>query len=824
MSASDKTEFKKQYQVITGEDMNEAMLHEIMDIDEEVYGSINPDFVGDIDHMQERFRANKRSFVCLVNNGVIIGYVNFFPVCDALLDQLTGPVGLPYARKKTGKDKYEDDTDAGFDPERYFQEIVSDKEDEAEAEEERKELIKAHFKKYQGVREDVDPENFDEIIKFYNTCRDDDISADEIHPEYYPEKGKNNLFIISVAIKPSFRSKETSIQLTEAFIAYLNRLGDEGTPVNSISAMCVSEGGEKFLRGLNFYYLREIRPEDPAPMDYSGEDSLFGDITSVDPVGSVRDGKKYHERVYICWGYYLDRLLENRLYHKTHKDDIYLFVPFAENPENYKIDNLIDNYKKKHKNESDNDDNNNHFYYEGIIPGEEDYPDERRKTISLLEQLQYYMEYEYEGFIKDELERIYLGECLFRHTTDRYIEDDADEGETALGETVGEEKADLLLLAYRSANMYVMVIYFPECKFSSSMVGDQLSKMKLEYRESMDEFGYCHYGDLIELMGDRYNLVGCGSGKAYYCMNHLPTNGRQGGDSEDTECNQELMNILTGETYFSVHQDFYIKKYKKLEKQLTKDLAIYDYYQAYMSPVSLVMVLDTFEDEVDGKMVVNEEQKTEDAATYVFIVELVLLQNTALTKLSLKVGKALEHEGDVPYEYISQLYRDYGRTLKLWDSDNFKYYGTQMEAEQIRKAFGNDELKERYEKEQEFLENIVDVNAANDERRNGWILGIVGTLLAVFQVDGYIKDILSAIYFTIAKFTGHAESIFELPKNYDDEMLREAVIPAAGRMFNVLVWGGVILFILAWYINSKRKKYEQRLELHSEKDSENWEG
>jgi hypothetical protein len=296
------------------------------------------------------------------------------------------------------------------------------------------------------------------------------------------------------------------------------------------------------------------------------------------------------------------------------------------------------------------------------------------------------------------------------------------------------------------------------------------------------------------------------------------------------------MNILTGETSFSVHQDFYIKKYKKLEKQLTKDLAIYDYYQAYMSPVSIVMILDGFEKIENGVKVVDEENKILDAATYVFIVELVLLQNASLTKLSLKVGKALEHEGDVPYDYINRLYRDYGRTLKLWDSDNFKYYGTQMEAEQIRKALGNDELKERYEKEQEFLENIVDVNSANDERINGWILGIVGTLLAVFQVEDYIKNTISNIYLGIANLSGKPQSVLSISREAMEEAMRDvgpegveelfraAADSEALRSFNVIVWGGAILFLIVWFVNYRRKKYEQTHGLHAEKDSDNWEG
>ncbi|MBR3637212.1 MAG: hypothetical protein IKN45_04735 [Lachnospiraceae bacterium] len=865
--------------------MNKAFLQKVMDLDTEVYGSIDDEFIGEIKNMEDRFEANPNSFLCLMDGDTLAGYINFFPVCDELFDQIVGPVKHPKVKRRGD----------GFDPEDCFRHYFKNK--QTEEEEDKKKQKDRKIKKSEEIEEkevripdkdaiidhfcrvwkkERNKVSYKDIVKHYNKCRDDDISSDEIK-KYSKYKEENNIFIISVVISPKYRGKETSIRLTDAFVDFLIEMDEKKTPINSISAICVSEGGEKFLRGLNFFFHREIEAnplnlkkrkkesddkhkirKDKSDEEYEKVSPLEASeaVKGIDALGERGIEKKYHERVYLCWGYYLDRLKERRMYHKTHKDDIYLFVPLAENPENTKIDDLISDYEKyseklkaeieteeKAKKEVSSYDAANeekesdispvieeetekeeegHFYYKGIIPGSHrDQNGGDKKTQQLLDFLQYYVEYEYDGFIKHELERIYLGECLFRHMTDRYIED---EDENATLETVGEEKADLLLLAYRGANIYVLIIYLSYCKYSSSMVGDQLSKMKLERRVAIDDFGFFEYQSITDFLRDEYNLVPCGSGKAFYCMNRLPaeiveeTEKCKPREKEETvkyqaEKNQELMNILTGETFFSVHQDFYIKKYAKLKEQLEDDRAIYGYYKAFMSSVSLVMVLDTFDE---------EDNKVEDVATYVFIVELVLLQNASLEKLSKKVGMALEHEGNVPYEYISQLYKDYGRTLKLWDAANFKYYGTRMEAEQIRKALENDELRERYEKEQEFLENIVEVNAANDERRNGWILGIVGTLLAIFQVDGYIKYFIGEGIGKIAHLTGHAESIVGVFEDAGEEYLT-ALEGLSTHMFNVIVWGSIILFLLAYLVNKKRKKYEQRLVLRNEKDSENWE-
>ena len=833
MGRSDKKETKT-YGVLRGENMNVSHLRQVMAIDKIVYGAIDEGFVGTLENMILRFERNRKSFVCITDTdkhtglSTIVGYINFFPVCDKLFDQIVGPVKLP---------ELSDEINAGFDPESYFEPVGAQKDGDNGISYDRDAII-SHYCSIQGKTDGKTPD-FSEVLDFYNTCRDDDISPEEINPVYYPDRSKNNIFIISVAIHPDHRSKNASTQLTDAFIDYLNDLdGDEecgipATPVNSISAVCISPSGEKFLRGLNFYCHREIKANSfkltGNPFDTSVESEYINGFDAIGESGNETIKRydeesgsdvdtDYHERIYLCWGYYLDCLKESRIYHKTHKDDIYLFVPLAENTENNKIDKLLKDFDRSNSNLSLQE-KKEKFYYNGIIPGSDEDETGKKKTQKLLENLNYFMDYEYSGFIKKDLERIYLGECLFRHMTDRYIEDDAQrEGKTAIGETVGEEKADLLLLAYRSAHMYVLVIYLADCKYSSSMAGDQLSKMKLEKRSFVDEFGFYHYISITEDLKNKYDLVVCGRGKAFYCMNKKPSNGGQYEIDEDESTDsgikkknykdQELMNILTGETYFSVHQDFYIKKYDKLREQLTTNLAIYDYYEAYMSPVSLVMILDTFD---------RGDQKIEDAATYVFIVELVLLQNTSLTKLSRKVGVALEHEGDVPNEYISDIYKEYGRTLKLWDTGNFKYYGTQMEAEQIRKAFENDELKEKYEKEQEYLENIVEVNSAKNEKRTNWILGVLGAILAIFQVRDYLFEKISAFYIKLGELTGHPESIGTINASGELENVSETLL---SNFFDVAVWGGLILFALALFINERRKKFEQERNLHTRKDDE----
>lgn len=162
----------------------------------------------------------------------------------------------------------------------------------------------------------------------------------------------------------------------------------------------------------------------------------------------------------------------------------------------------------------------------------------------------------------------------------------------------------------------------------------------------------------------------------------------------------------------------------------------------------------------------------------------MLFQNTTLNKLNNNVSTALSHEGDVSYEYIDGLYRDYAKTIKFWNSNNFKYYGTQLEAEQIKEAFDNDDLRDQYNEQQEFLEHMVDVKSARAEERNGMIINIFATILAVIQIQDFAVRILGMLYEYLGMPMEEATSTFDV---------------------TIIGGGGLFVIILALLARKKRQ-------------------
>lgn len=576
---------------------------------------------------------------------------------------------------------------------------------------------------------------------------DDNLSHNEILAEYIKnteENGKfikhNNLFIISVVIDEKYRGQETVNELTKSWVTYLNNLEKEGYGINAISGIAITIDGEKFMRDRMFGIKRFI-----VPHEFRSTPDRF-----------EKEKRDNIEIVYLTDGDYLEYLLKHpdKLYRKTTKDDVYLFLPYEDSANNHKLDGLL-NCEERTKGDK--------------------VPDEIEP---LLNNLDYCIKYEYKTNIADELKRVYLGCFRFLHTSDDYPKK---EDQKKIHFIKGEELVHVSLLAHHATNMYVVMLCIPNCHYSVSQVEDQLFQGFIKIRpesnndwKDMDEMGVPNYVDLNEYLSEQYGLYQCGDGKALLCTSGIPedtiavNNPDELPVIEGHKLSQEFLNILTCETYQSLIQDFYVRN-KSLYEMALNNRCVYDYYETYMSERMVAFILKDFSEDLTERM--------ELAATYIFIVELVLFQNTALNKLNKNVSTALAYEGDVSYEYIDGLYRDYAKTIKFWNSNNFKYYGTQLEAEQIREAFDNEDLRNQYNEQQEFLEHMVDVKNARTQERNGMKINILGTIISVIGTQEFAIRILRRIY--------------EFIVNDNDIAIEEAT-----NTFDVTIIGGVTLFIV----------------------------
>ena len=554
-----------------------------------------------------------------------------------------------------------------------------------------------------------------EDIRFYTTViRDDDIRPDEV--ALYSEEG-NHLFIISLVVAPEYRhTKDAITALSDAWIAHLNGLVGKGYPITDICAIAVSEDGKKALR--NYMFIAERKLDD-------------GNTVFVCENRQLKNGDKAD---------FLKKLLAHELYFKSYQSDIYLMLPLAENVKNHRLDEIIDKSRTE-----DVSDYVNEIWKEMQKKYNESDPFTPEVVTTLVEGLKNCIDYEVSNDVRKELDTVFLGCFYLLHTTDNYPlagKDKEREEEADEEIVVGEEPMYAILAAHRPSHMYVLTLFLPDSPYSTTQVQDQLSYGYLKIRNPKDDEKVKDspaYIDIYEYIRLKYGLLKCGDGKTLLCMSGKPKDPR------------EFQNILSGEVYNSMHIDYRIQS-KEIEEMCNTNHAQYDYYEVYHSDVVIAFILKKFSEDV--------HERIELTATYAFIAQLVMFQNTSIAKTNIKITNALANSGDITYEQIHDLYTEFGKTVRFWEIRNFKYNGTQAEAACITKAFSNEELKQTYYEHQEFLKQIVELETARTEARNGTILNIVMAFLTVIQIQDFAVGMLADFYGSLGIEAIYAQKTF----------------------------------------------------------------
>ncbi len=557
-----------------------------------------------------------------------------------------------------------------------------------------------------------------DIVEKGKEIRDDDIEGSELVPfeqKYGDDAGDDagyNLFILSVVILEEFRkTKDAVVTLTDGFRDYLNMLKDEGYKINAVAGTAVSEGGMKFMRERFFSWKREV--ED---LEEGVTDNVF--VLEGDRLGLFLDGG-------------------NQWYKKTYKNDLYLIVPFSCNEKGLK--GLAED--------------------SGGEP--EGGSDDEVMTKRLLNELREELAYECTPEMTVDIRHYYLGKCKFIFSYDEYPDlGDENEGQT---EFYGEETAHLILMADLANKLFNLLIFIPDNKFSPSMAQDQMSQSFLPVRKITgglipsskellsephnrnknpddDDHGISdiEYYDLNQLMNHLYGLIPCGQGKTLICASGKPRD-------------EELGCILAGETFNSIHQNFRIRSSVfDIDAQGRK--AVYDYYDIYLSERAVVFVeklkegerslFEPEENEGDKERKERIEERIARVTTYTFIMEVVTFRNTALQKISEKVSSAILQDGDVSYTYLQTMYRDFAGSDKYANKRNFKYYGTQREAEAILDAFKTKELETDYNSKQSFLEDYIELSSANRSKFTTTLVGLAATFMSLFGLKEVFGEII----------------------------------------------------------------------------------
>jgi len=350
------------------------------------------------------------------------------------------------------------------------------------------------------------------------------------------------------------------------------------------------------------------------------------------------------------------------------------------------------------------------FYIMIPFTGEEPIIEENNDDIgnSYVNSLNKFTDYECNNNIVKSLNRKFLGKLLLGCIDDYYTK-----------EVLQTQEAYLFLTSHKKTKLHILTVVVPNNKMSTTMLQDQATSDNL----------YIYNNDWINLITyieKKYNFKICGKPKTIVCLSNKPKN------------IEEMNAMLASEAFegeYTINYDESILTSNALEEIAKNDISQYGFFEAYASDISIVFILKNFSD-------IYKENLRQQTLVLV-VAELVMLQDASIKRTNQKIVEGLSKEGNVSLKFIENLYKEFGKTVVFWDTDNFYYRSSQSFADSIYKSFKTHEHFELYKKDQEFLEHIVDLKNAQSTNRENKILNIIAILLALLQVVPVIIEFIN---------------------------------------------------------------------------------
>ena len=373
-------------------------------------------------------------------------------------------------------------------------------------------------------------------------------------------------------------------------------------------------------------------------------------------------------------------------YKKTYKDDLYFFLPMTSTGVDGSFKKLLDAERRIHTDDEDFD----------YTPTEDlshlPFGDLYCKVLNR------HIEYECncETFKNKQMARIYLGDFQLACYDDDYD-----------GIPLKTETAHIFITAHKNTGLYIITLAIPENDYNPSQLIDQMSTGHLEILDPETN----SFVKADKYIGDKFDLTVCGESKCVICMSNKP------------EIDIELPYILSGETMISKHIDYKIRP--EHMKKLTECRAIYDYYDSYISRSVIAFVFKDYSDEISVRI--------SDEASELFIVEIVLFQNTAVLRTNRRVVKELEDNHEISMQDIDDMYIEFGKTVLFWNSDIFKYPFSQIEADAVIESFGIKETLEDYHRNQQFLDRLIELKSNITEQKSNNVMNNILFFLSCME-------------------------------------------------------------------------------------------
>ena len=279
------------------------------------------------------------------------------------------------------------------------------------------------------------------------------------------------------------------------------------------------------------------------------------------------------------------------------------------------------------------------------------------------------------------------------------------------GNVITKEPIYMFITYHKSTGLYLLTIMNLKNKFSPTQIQDQVTTDNIfVYDESNNMV------NINEYMKNHYNLERCGEAKTLLSISNKPEN------------QLEFNCMLASETFksFVDNGQYYRLTSKEIEKASNDNFSQYDFYEIYAYKSSVIYVLKTFGD--------NDILNIQDEIPILFIMEFIMFQSASVLRTNNEIIEQLSKGETVSLKFIEKLYKEFGKTIRFWNKDVFKYVTVQNVSSKINDAFGTKNIIEEYYKNQNHLEHIVNLRDIQDSNRESKILNIIVLILTIVQV------------------------------------------------------------------------------------------
>lgn len=312
--------------------------------------------------------------------------------------------------------------------------------------------------------------------------------------------------------------------------------------------------------------------------------------------------------------------------------------------------------------------------------------------------------YECDDNFVDTIQRMEIGDISVGYMSDEYEDKDI-EWINGFGCYAYQKKS----------NLGILQICIPACAKEDSQIGDIVfsGHLKIKYKEQ----NYSLIKFVTEL-----GLSTVGKIRIVYC------------NSLDMKKEEQVAYLLAGETASSEYIDYKINP-GKINELVKNNISKYDFYELYASQKSLVYLLKDFSSNILDNI--------ENEALLLYICEVAMLQNAAISRINSQIIDELLQNSDISSRKTLKLQVEFGKTILLWDNMIFNYSMSQELSNDIVHAFGTDKLLEEYKRNSTHIEQIASLKSGIASDVEGKILNILAFILSISQLIELIENIVN---------------------------------------------------------------------------------